>query len=180
LEWIQTYKASHVIVTSYIFTKDNESSKTTLDWEKLKKLVDVLGGPQHLVLDLSCRKKPEAAGDDGLYYVVANKWQTYTDFAVTPETLKQLSEYCDEFLIHGVENEGKQCGVLEDLIVLLTEHSPIPTTYAGGVRNMDDVYLVQKIGKGKIDLTIGSALDCFGGKMSYKEVVQWHHEAQQG
>merc|ERR1711879_391989 len=93
---------------------------------------------------------------------------------VTDETLKELSRYCSEFLDHGVENEGKRCGILEDLVRILGECSPIPVTYAGGVRNMDDLERVKRLGRGKVDVTIGSALDCFGGDLSYDEVVKWH------
>jgi phosphoribosylformimino-5-aminoimidazole carboxamide ribotide isomerase len=93
---------------------------------------------------------------------------------VNQDTLIQLGNYCDEFLVHGVEVEGKQCGILEDLVVLLGDCSPIPATYAGGVRSIADMELVKALGKGKVDLTIGSALDCFGGALSYDEVVAWH------
>lgn len=108
------------------------------------------------------------------YYVVTDRWQTYTDVPVDKETLTQLSHYCDEFLVHGVENEGKRCGILEDLVVLLGEHSPIPVTYAGGVRDITDLERVNTLGGGKVDLTIGSALDCFGGSIPYEDVVAWH------
>jgi len=91
--------------------------------------------------------------------------------------LQYLSDYCAEFLVHGVENEGKRCGILEDLVVLLGDFSPIPVTYAGGVRDLVDLQLVNTLGKGRVDLTIGSALDCFGGAISYDEVVARHQRA---
>lgn len=171
MEWLDA-GASHVIVTSHVF------SNGQIHMERLKKLVDICG-KERLVLDLSCRRKPDATGDDGNdYYVVTNRWQSFTDYKVTPENLKELANYCDEFLVHGVDVEGKQCGILEDLVTLLGEHSPIPVTYAGGVRSLEDMELVRKLGKDKVDATIGSALDCFGGALKYDEVVAWH-KAQQ-
>jgi len=88
--------------------------------------------------------------------------------------LSLLGTYCDEFLVHGVENEGKRCGILEDLVVLLGDCSPIPVTYAGGVKDMEDLERVKELGKGRVDVTVGSALDCFGGTLSYETVVKWH------
>lgn len=163
-EWLDA-GASHVIVTSYVFHGGQ------IDQERLKGLVDAVG-KDRLVLDLSCRRKPD--DPSGPYYVVTDRWQTYTDVPVDSATLRELGSSCDEFLVHGVENEGKRCGILEDLVVLLGEHSPIPVCYAGGVQGMADLERVKELGKGRVDLTIGSALDCFGGNMSYEEVVQWH------
>ncbi len=162
--WLEA-GASHVIVTSHVF------SNGQIHMERLKKLVEICG-KERLVLDLSCRKKPDS--DDGLYYVVTNRWQSFTDYAVTPESLKELAAYCDEFLVHGVDVEGKQCGILDDLVKLLGEHSTIPVTYAGGVRSLEDLELVKRAGNDKVDATVGSALDCFGGKLKYDDVVQWH------
>ena len=164
--------ASHIIVTSYIFNAETG----TIDYGKLQSILDCIGGKDRLVLDLSCRRKKGTNDNDDLYYVVINKWQTYTNVPITEETLQHLSTYCDEFLIHGVENEGKRCGILEDLVTLLGRYSPIPVTYAGGVRDMNDLERVKELGNGKVDITIGSALDCFGGDMSYDEVVTWHNE----
>jgi phosphoribosylformimino-5-aminoimidazole carboxamide ribotide isomerase len=171
LEWLNA-GASHIIVTSHVFFEGQ------VHMERLQQMVQVCGGKQRLVLDLSCRKMPNATEDPDAYYVVTNKWQTFTEFKVTPEHLKILSEYCDEFLVHGVDVEGKQCGILEDLVALLGEHSPIPVTYAGGVRSIDDIELVQRIGKNKVDVTVGSALDCFGGTLKYDDVVAWHYQQQ--
>jgi phosphoribosylformimino-5-aminoimidazole carboxamide ribotide isomerase len=163
-EWLEA-GASHVIVTSHVF------SNGQIHMERLKRLVEICG-TDRLVLDLSCRRKPgEETGD---YYVVTNKWQSFTDYKVNPDNLKELASYCDEFLIHGVDVEGKQCGILEDLVVLLGEHSPIPATYAGGVRSIQDLELVKRLGKDRVDATVGSALDCFGGNLNYDEVVAWH------
>jgi len=162
--WLEA-GASHVIVTSFVF-KDG-----MVDYDNLKGLVDLVG-KDRLVLDLSCRRKLDEP--DGPYYVVTDRWQTYTNVPVDKSTLDELAQYCDEFLVHGVENEGKRCGILEDLVMLLGLHSPIPCTYAGGVKSIEDLDRVKILGAGKVDLTIGSALDCFGGDISYDEVIQWH------
>lgn len=165
-EWL-SYGASHVIVTSYVFHNG------TIDYERLNSLVSLIGKDK-LVLDLSCRRK---LGDaDGPYYVVTDRWQTYTNVQVNEETLTKLSNYCCEFLVHGVENEGKRCGILEDLVVLLGKYSPVPVTYAGGVKGIDDLDRVKELGGGNVDLTIGSALDCFGGDIKYDDVVSWHRK----
>lgn len=175
-EWLDEYQASHVIVTSYVFHHG------VVDWDRLKALVKAVGGKERLVLDLSCRKKKNTTEDGekaySSYYVVTDRWQTFTSVPVNADTLRELSGYCDEFLVHGVENEGKRCGILEDLVSLLGLHSPIPVTYAGGVRNMADLERVYELGRGRVDLTIGSALDCFGGDMKYEEVVEWHKKKQ--
>ena len=174
-EWLDA-GASHIIVTSHVF------SNGQIHMERLEKMVKVCGGKERLVLDLSCRKKQAdseaTSNEDSSYYVVTNKWQTYTDFKVTPESLKTLAQYCDEFLVHGVDVEGKQCGILEDLVILLGEHSPIPVTYAGGIRSLDDIESVKTLGRGKVDFTVGSALDCFGGTLKYDDVVAWHKSQQ--
>ena len=153
--------ASHVIVTSYVF-KNGE-----VDWDRLKRLVSVVGR-KHLVLDLSCRKKANA------FMIVTDRWQKFTTVAVTEKTLSQLAEFCDEFLIHGVDVEGKMAGIQSELVTLLGESCPIPVAYAGGVKAMADLDLVKDLGAGRVDVTVGSALDIFGGKMSYQEVVAWH------
>lgn len=168
-EWLDA-GASHVIVTSFVFHNGQ------IDMERLKSLVEVTG-KDRLVLDLSCRRRPD--DPTGPYYVVTDRWQTYTDVKVDEDTLKNLSEYCDEFLVHGVENEGKRCGILEDLVVLLGDHSPISVTYAGGVKDVSDLDRVKELGKGKVDLTIGSALDCFGGNIPYDDVIAWHKKENQ-
>lgn len=173
MEWLEA-GASHVIVTSHVFANGQ------IHMERLKQLVEICG-KDRLVLDLSCRRKPNAVVDadgdaDNHYYVVTNRWQSFTEYRVTAESLNELATYCDEFLVHGVDVEGKQCGILEDLVVLLGDHSPIPVTYAGGVRSLDDLELVKRLGKDKVDATVGSALDCFGGQLKYDDVVAWHHD----
>ncbi|GKY99037.1 hypothetical protein MPSEU_000859400 [Mayamaea pseudoterrestris] len=167
LDWINA-GASHVIVTSYVFCDGK------IHWERLKQLVQVLGSKNKLVLDLSCRKKES----DNQYYVVTNRWQTWTDTIVNAELLQSLSEYCSEFLIHAVDVEGMQSGILEDVVELLGEHCPdnVSVTYAGGVRSLDDLNLVERLGKGKVDVTVGSALDIFGGSLDFQTVVNWQNE----
>ena len=161
--------ASKVIVTSYLFEGGE------INYERLEELVHVIGGKENLVIDLSCRRKPDGLKDeDDLYYVVTDRWQTYTSLPITAETLSNLSKYCCEFLVHGVENEGKRCGILSDLVSLLGEISPIPVTYAGGVSSLEDLERVSGLGGGKVDLTVGSALDIFGGSIKYDDVVEWH------
>lgn len=151
--------ASHVIVTSYVF-KDGE-----IYWDNLNKLVEAVG-KEHVVLDLSCRKK------NGKYYVVTDRWQTFTQVEVTSELLEELAEYCDEFLVHGVDVEGKSSGVELELVKLLAEWNGIPITYAGGIGSLDDLEEFQKVCDGKLDFTIGSALNLFGGKIPYEELIR--------
>ena len=157
--------ASHVIVTSHVF------SQGTIDMDKLKNLVKTVG-VKHLVLDLSCRKR----GDD--FFIVTDRWQNFTREAVTEKTLVALSAYCDEFLVHGVDVEGKMAGIQTELVEILGNHSPIPATYAGGASRFSDLDLVKQLGKNRVDLTIGSALDIFGGGIAYDDVVAWHHSCQ--
>jgi len=154
--------ASHVIVTSHVF------SKGIIDMDKLNALVKKVG-KKRLVLDLSCRKK------EGQFFIVTDRWQTFTRVVVTKETLSSLSAHCDEFLIHGVDVEGKMGGIQTELVDILGKHSPIPVTYAGGASRFSDLDLVKKLGKNRVDLTIGSALDIFGGTIPYSDVVAWHH-----
>lgn len=152
--------ASHVIVTSYVF-KGGE-----ILWENLEKLVAAVG-KEHVVIDLSCRKK-----EDGNYYVVTDRWQTFTEVKVTAEILDQLAGYCDEFLVHGVDVEGKASGVAKELVALLGSWSGIPITYAGGIGSMEDLEEFRKLSGGTLDFTIGSALDLFGGTIPYRMLVE--------
>ncbi|KAL0844371.1 hypothetical protein Bca101_017617 [Brassica carinata] len=155
--------ASHVIVTSYVFNNGK------LDLERLKDLVKIVG-KQRLILDLSCRKK------DGRYAIVTDRWQKFSDVLVDEESLEFLGEFADEFLVHGVDVEGKKLGIDEELVALLGNYSPIPVTYAGGVTVMDDIERIKEAGKRRVDVTVGSALDIFGGNLPYKDVVAWHHK----
>ena len=150
--------ASHVIVTSYVF-KDGK-----LHYDRLQSLMETVG-KDRLVLDLSCRKK------DGAYYIVTDRWQKYTDEKLNKETILKLSDCCDEFLIHAVDVEGKASGIETGVAKLLGDVCEIPATYAGGVHNFEDLNLLKQLGKGKIDVTIGSALDLFGGNMKLEEML---------
>ena len=147
--------ASHVIVTSYVF-KNGE-----INWDNLKRLVDAVG-KEKIVLDLSCRKK------DGQYYVVTDRWQKFTNVVVSAELMDKLSGYCDEFLIHGVDVEGKSSGVELELVQMLANWNKMPITYAGGIGSMEDLEVFREACDGKLDFTIGSALDLFGGSISYE------------
>ncbi len=155
--------ASHVIVTSYVFCDGQ------IQMDRLKKLLDTVG-KEHLVLDLSCRKK------DGKYYIVTDRWQKFTEQMITEELLEQLSDYCDEFLVHAVDVEGKAGGIEEELVRLLGSWGKIPVTYAGGVGNFDDLAKLKELGKNRLNVTIGSALDLFGGTMSYEKVKEFCRE----
>lgn len=158
--------ASHVIVTSYVF-KDGRIS-----FENLNRLVSAVG-KEHLVLDLSCRFK-----EDG-YYIVTDRWQKFTEEKVTTELLDRLAEYCDEFLVHAVDVEGKASGIEEELAGLLGRWNRIPVTYAGGVRNFEDLRKIRELGHGHLNVTIGSALDLFGGTMPYQKVLDYIASVQE-
>ena len=147
--------ASHVIVTSYVF-KDG-----SISWENLDKMVKAVGR-EHLVLDLSCRKKEDA------YYVVTDRWQKFTQQQVTLELMEKLCSFCDEFLVHAVDVEGKANGIEVPLASLLGKYDGRPVTYAGGVGSMEDIELLRKYGKGRLDVTVGSALDLFGGSIPFE------------
>lgn len=150
--------ASHVIVTSYVF-KNGEILFNNL--ERIKRET----GKEHLVLDLSCRKK------DGDYYIVTDRWQKFTNVKITGKLMKELSSYCDEYLIHAVDVEGQAHGIESGLVRILDEYNTIPVTYAGGVGSYEDLTLLKELGHNKIDVTIGSALDLFGGKLEFKKVL---------
>lgn len=157
-QWLD-HGASHVIVTSHVFHGGH------IDWQRLRRLNNLIG-TKHLVLDLSCRFR------DNTYYVVTDRWQKFTDVAINAEVLNSLATYCDEFLIHAVDVEGKCMGIDIQLLELLAADTPIPTTYAGGVASMADLELIRTAGKGRIDVTVGSALDIFGGTgLQYRDVV---------
>ena len=150
--------ASHVIVTSYVF-KNGEILFDNL--ERIKRET----GKEHLVLDLSCRKK------DGDYYIVTDRWQKFTNVKITGKLMKELSSYCDEYLIHAVDVEGQAHGIESGLVRILDEYNTIPVTYAGGVGSYEDLTLLKELGHNKIDVTIGSALDLFGGKLEFKKIL---------
>ena len=152
--------ASHIIVTSYIF-HDGQ-----LDIERLERLVQAVG-KEHIVIDLSCRKR------DGKWFVVTDKWTKFSDFEVNEASISNIEQFCDELLIHAVDVEGKRSGMQEELVQDLTEWTSIPTTYAGGVRSLKDLQKFKDLSKGKLHVTIGSALDIFGGDLNYQEVVEF-------
>lgn len=163
--------ASHVIVTSYVF-KDGK-----INYEHLNKLVDAVG-KEHVVLDLSCRYlgentllEGETTAREAGYYVVTDRWQKFTSEKVTEELLDELSQYCDEFLVHAVDVEGKQRGIETALVELLGNWGKIPITYAGGIHSFLDLQQIKQLGKDKLNATIGSALDLFGGELKYKDVL---------
>lgn len=150
--------ASHVIVTSYVF------SNGEINYDNLRK-ISRAAGKENLVLDLSCRKK------DGDYYIVTDRWQRFSNVTVDEKILNELSSYCDEFLIHAVDVEGKASGIEEELVLKLGKWDGIPITYAGGISGYNDILKLKEYGNGRIDFTIGSALDIFGGSISYKDIV---------
>lgn len=151
--------ASHVIVTSYVF------SDGRLNYEHLKKIHQVTG-KERLVLDLSCRKREDA------YYIVTDRWQKFTDQRINEEVLDKLSDYCDEFLIHAVDVEGKNNGIEQELVRFLGKWSKIPITYAGGIKSLEDIEYLDTYSAGKLDFTIGSALDLFGGSLKYDRIAE--------
>ena len=150
--------ASHVIVTSYVF-KDGR-----IHYERLEKLKEAVG-KKHLVLDVSCKR----CGDD--YLVVTDRWQKLTDEKVDIALLEKLSAYCDEFLIHAVDVEGKASGIEKELAARLGEWSGEAITYAGGVHSYEDILLLRELGRNRVNVTVGSALDLFGGKLVWEEVL---------
>jgi phosphoribosylformimino-5-aminoimidazole carboxamide ribotide isomerase len=158
--WLEA-GASHVIVTSWVFRAGR------VDWARLDELVKAIG-KEKLVLDLSCRKR------GANYFVVTDRWQKFTELVVNAATLKKLSSFCAEFLIHAVNVEGLCRGIDGELVEKLGRWSPIPMTYAGGANSLADLETVTKLGGGKVDLTIGSALDIFGGGVKYEDCVKFN------
>lgn len=154
--------ASHVIVTSWVFREGR------MDEQRLRELVKTIG-KDRLVLDLSCRRRETD------YFVVTDRWQKFTDLKINRNTLQTLAGSCAEFLVHAVDVEGLCRGVDQELVSRLGEWSPIPTTYAGGASSLTDLEAVTRLGQGRIDLTIGSALDIFGGTgVRYEDVVAFN------
>lgn len=154
--------AAKVIVTSYLF--DNEQ----LSFARLDELMTVVK-PEELVIDLSCRRQ----GAD--YWVATNRWQTVTKTRLDPVLLQGLSNYCSEFLVHAADVEGLCQGIEQDVVRLLGHASPLPCTYAGGGRQLEDLDLVAMLSQGRVDLTFGSALDLFGGTgVRYEDCVRYN------
>lgn len=150
--------ASHVIITSYVF-KDGRFDEKALD-----RMVSAVG-KEHLVLDLS------SGTVDGRYFIATDRWQKITDMELTPEVLRELSCACDEFLVHAASVEGLQQGIEEGIVPILAS-SPISVTYAGGVHEYSDLELLKSLGQNRVDVTIGSALDLFGGKLEFAKVLE--------
>ncbi len=150
--------ASHIIVTSYVFS-DGE-----ICYNNLNRLNSAVGR-EHICLDVSCRMR------NGKYYVVTDRWQKFTDVVLDENLLVSLSEYCDELLVHAVDVEGRKAGINATIAGIL-EKSPIPVTYAGGISSLDDIAKIRSIGNNKIDFTIGTALNIFGGDLDLMEVIR--------
>ena len=151
--------ASHVIVTSYVF------SGGRIQYERLEQLVGKVG-KERLVLDLSCRER------DGNFYIVTDRWQKFTEVPLNLKTMDQLSGWCSEFLIHAADVEGKSQGVQKQVVSLLGEWGKLPVTYAGGVGSYEDLKLIRELGRECVDVTVGSALDLFGGSLSFEEILK--------
>ena len=152
--------ASHVVVTSYVF-KDGE-----VQWKNLEKLAGAVGRSR-VVLDVSCRKK------DGKYYIVTDRWQRFTKVQLGEEILYWMREYCDGFLVHGVDVEGKASGVEDALVEMLASVQNIPITYAGGINSLEELERFRQLCGGRLDFTIGSGLDLYGGTIPYEEVKNY-------
>jgi len=154
--------ASHIIVTSYLFENGEFS------WPKLEAIKSAVGADR-LVLDLSCRKTKDG------WMIATNRWQTITSTAVDKRTIAELENHCAEFLVHAADVEGLQAGIDKDLVKLLGDCCTLPCTYAGGARSMQDLALVKSLSNGKVDLTIGSALDIFGGAgVTLEQCISWN------
>ena len=160
-DWLDA-GASHVIVTSWVFRQGQ------VDWARLSELEKVVG-KDRLVLDLSCRKR------DGHYFIVTDRWQKFTEVTLSAAALGKFSQFCDEFLVHAVDVEGLCCGIDVELVEKLGQWTPIALTYAGGANSLTDLETVTMLGQGKVHLTIGSALDIFGGAgVRYADVVAFN------
>jgi len=159
--WIDS-GASHIIVTSWLF------EDLSLDWERVRSLAKEIGSCR-IVIDLSCRRTGEG------WRVATNRWRTLTEVDLTVEILERLAPYCNEFLIHAADVEGKCDGIDFELVKLLSGFETRKVTYAGGVARMDDLLQIDEVSQGKLDVTVGSALDLFGGQgLRYRELVSWN------
>ncbi len=152
--------ASHVIVTSYVFRGG------AIQFGNLEKLRETVG-KERIVLDLSCRKR------EGSYYIVTDRWQKFTEEKISEELLERLSGYADEFLVHAVDVEGKAQGIEAELAGILGGWGKIPVTYAGGVGSFSDLEQLKEVGRDRLNVTVGSALDLFGGEMGFEEVLRY-------
>ncbi|MDY7100331.1 MAG: phosphoribosylformimino-5-aminoimidazole carboxamide ribotide isomerase [Actinomycetota bacterium] len=167
LDWLER-GASHVIVTSWLFEDG------LYQWRRLDELAELVG-PQRLVVDLSARRDADG------YRVFVDRWQRATDLVLDPGVLTSLEERAAELLVHAIDVEGMRSGIDTELVRFLADHCPLPVTYAGGARHLDDLALVTELGRGRVDLTIGSALDLFGGDgVRYRDVVEFNRAAERG
>jgi phosphoribosylformimino-5-aminoimidazole carboxamide ribotide isomerase len=158
--------ASHVIVTSWLFGDSGQILE-----ERLRQLVGAVG-KQHIVIDLSCRRTSDD-DDHPTWRVASNRWQTITQLKITPANLDWLSEFAGEFLIHAADVEGLCGGVDQQLVRELGQWGGLPMTYAGGVSAMEDVEFIDRVSQSKLDVTVGSALDLFGGNgIKYDDLVR--------
>ena len=154
--------ASAVIVTSYLFHDGR------LRRQRLEDLLEATG-TDRLVIDLSCARR------DGRYFAMTDHWKNFTHFEINRHNLESLAGCCSEFLIHATDLEGRQAGIAADLVELLGDISPLPTTYAGGVRSFEDIERIERLGQGRLDFTVGSALDIFGGRtLRYADLVAFN------
>ncbi len=161
-EWLDA-GASHVIVTSALFDAAGKFLENAL-----RALSNEIGKDK-LVVDLSCRRTADG------WTVAMNRWQTLTELTVNHATLDRLAPFCDEFLIHAADVEGLCRGIDAELVELLGSWGKSPVTYAGGAASMTDLLLVEQAGRGAVDVTVGSALDLFGGTgLIYKNLVAWN------
>jgi len=159
--------ASHVIVTSWLFDSEGQFLP-----ERLDKLVKSIGAKK-IVIDLSCRKT-----QDG-WTVAMNRWQTLTNLPVSSKTLDSLADRCAEFLIHAADVEGLCRGIDADLVATMGAWAKIPMTYAGGVADFSDIELIASASDNKVDFTVGSSLDLFGGQsIKYDDLLAWNQNHQ--
>jgi phosphoribosylformimino-5-aminoimidazole carboxamide ribotide isomerase len=166
-QWLEA-GASHVIVTSWLFVDE------ALSMERVRRLASLVGR-ERLVIDLSCRRHGEG------WRVATNRWQTITEIGLDADVFARLAEHCAEFLVHAADVEGKCRGIDEDLVSALGRLSPIPCTYAGGARHIDDLKRVDELSGGRVHLTFGSALDLFGGsRVKYADCVAWNRSKEGG
>lgn len=162
--------ASHVIVTSYVFRNGE------ISWERIEEMKQSVS-KNRLVLDLSCRLQHQGDGTYK-YMVCTDRWEKFTDFEINQRNLGNLSNHCDELLVHAVDVEGKQCGIDVELIRKLGNWADCPVTYAGGVSSLFDLDMAKDAGRGLVDVTIGSALDIFGGSIKYRDAVKWQRKEE--
>ena len=150
--------ADKVIVTSYVF-QDGQVAE-----DRLKQMVRQVTRDR-LVLDISCRRQADR------YYIVTDRWQKFTKVELTVDSLDYFGEYACELLVHAVDVEGRAEGIETAVAELLGGWGRLPVTYAGGIHSYEDIQCLHALGRGKVDFTIGSALDIFGGELEFEKVA---------